>query len=478
MVVGSEGSGVPAWIGLPLLIVCGGFVLARVAKRVEPGPWLRRVILVAYGLRVVLAVGLYAISSWRLPVLTSLQTEPGFWVFSPDAFFYDYMGRNIIGGLMNRNPLADPGMPVDFFLIIGGIYRLLGVCPLYPILLNCLLGAAVGLLAYWIGQRLFSQSVAKWSALVIAFWPSAILWSSQLLKDALCWFLALLALSLIMKWIPYADAHHDPRRPKEAKPRLLILGGLTLILLVLTWLRWYIGVAIGLAMAFVLVMEMWQVVVRRKVGVPFRFISLLIVIGVSIGVGRMVDLRKWYQHYTAPLATAPAAQPREISADLFTLSPQSLGALREGFTVTGGHSLIDAHIQFTRLQDIVAYLPQALMIGLFAPFPTQWFDAGGNMGAMRMLASLEMGIVYLLFPGFVIGVWHVLWQGKTDGLFFVAFIAILLVAMSLVVNNVGVLFRLRLHFLLPLLIIAVGGYGTMRLKARAPTIQPAHPVAG
>jgi hypothetical protein len=77
---------------------------------------------------------------------------------------------------------------------------------------------------------------------------------------------------------------------------------------------------------------------------------------------------------------------------------------------------------------------------------------------MRTLAGLEMLLVYLLIPWLLRGLREVLRARQPAGLMLLAFIGLTAVPISLVVANVGTLFRLRLLFLLPLLIIAAAGF--------------------
>lgn len=75
---------------------------------------------------------------------------------------------------------------------------------------------------------------------------------------------------------------------------------------------------------------------------------------------------------------------------------------------------------------------------------------------MRTLAGAEMAVWYLLLPCVGVGMWRLLRRSRSQSelLFFLTTILALTVSMSLVVANLGTLFRLRLLFLLPLLIVA------------------------
>lgn len=182
---------------------------------------------------------------------------------------------------------------------------------------------------------------------------------------------------------------------------------------------------------------------------------------------------------TGPLPKWPAAAPGRMGALMQSLSkiddqasstmdeltPQALGSMREGFVATGGYSLTDAWAKISTPEKLITYLPRALVIGLLAPFPWQWFDTKGSTGIMRMLAGIEMVLLYyLLFTSLIAGVRRLLTRMSAEGLFVLAVIALTAIPMCLVIANLGTLFRLRLQFFLPLLIVIAGGNPIERLQ--------------
>jgi len=138
-------------------------------------------------------------------------------------------------------------------------------------------------------------------------------------------------------------------------------------------------------------------------------------------------------------------------------TPEALAYRRQGFVSSGGHSLVDPRARISSLQELLRYLPRALAIGLLAPFPWQWGKTSGGMGVMRAFASLEMLLWYLLIPAILAGILKLFKQRGVAGLFLLSFILLTAASVSLVVANLGTLFRLRLLFLLPLLVVAGGG---------------------
>ena len=134
--------------------------------------------------------------------------------------------------------------------------------------------------------------------------------------------------------------------------------------------------------------------------------------------------------------------------------PEMLATARKGFVAAGGHALMDAQARIATPGEMLAYLPRGLAIGLLAPFPWQWFDRAGSTGIMRLFAGMEMLLLYALLPAMVWGIVEIIRRRHIGGLVIVAFAALTWVAMAVVIANIGTLFRLRLLFLWPLLIVA------------------------
>lgn len=97
---------------------------------------------------------------------------------------------------------------------------------LVPILLNAVLGTAVGMIAYGLARSIFDARSAFLTAVVVSLYPSLVLWSSLNLKDALA-----LALLMVVLW----TLHQFQRRPK-----LLLLALVPLLLVPYQTLRAYI----------------------------------------------------------------------------------------------------------------------------------------------------------------------------------------------------------------------------------------------
>lgn len=124
----------------------------------------------------------------------------------------------------------------------------------------------------------------------------------------------------------------------------------------------------------------------------------------------------------------------------------ALACVREGFR-TGypdAGSNIDTEVSFTTVTDIVSYLPRALQISLFAPFPNSWLSAAQSPGGgfMRLIAGAEMLVLYVALIGWL---W-LPWFSRHDRGVLLAVLGFSITAAliyALVICNAGTLYRMR-----------------------------------
>jgi len=118
---------------------------------------------------------------------------------------------------------------------------------------------------------------------------------------------------------------------------------------------------------------------------------------------------------------------------------------RQGFTkgYPGAGSNIDTEDEFHSASDVGRYIPRALQIALFAPFPNMWWESGSSPGAghMRLVSGIEMAFTYLLMPGVVLLLLCRGFHGPITVILIQAIVPAIILA--LVVSNVGTLYRMR-----------------------------------
>lgn len=134
---------------------------------------------------------------------------------------------------------------------------------------------------------------------------------------------------------------------------------------------------------------------------------------------------------------------------------------RRGFTkgYPDAGSNIDTGDDFQSIGDVVRYIPRALQIALFAPFPDMWVERGTSPGAghMRLISGIEMAFTYLLLPGVLLLFLRPEIRGRIIVILIQAIIPA--VILTLVVSNVGTLYRMR--FVNLQMLIGLGMIGWM-----------------
>jgi hypothetical protein len=119
-------------------------------------------------------------------------------------------------------------------------------------------------------------------------------------------------------------------------------------------------------------------------------------------------------------------------------------------------SVLDGYTEFRTLGGLFAYLPRAMEIGLWAPFPSMWFSAGRRVGHLgTLLSGAETFLIYLFQ---LMGLVAIAREPRRLALWFLVGIAVLgVTAIALVVPNVGALYRFRYIFWVLFLIAGITG---------------------
>lgn len=146
--------------------------------------------------------------------------------------------------------------------------------------------------------------------------------------------------------------------------------------------------------------------------------------------------------------------PAPIENAFLSLSVARFGWIGSSYSSAG--SMIDRDIQFDSAADVVLYLPRALQIGLFAPFPQHWLAEGKAPGGslMRRMVGLEMTLLYLLLLiGLPLAVFQ--WGRRIEFWMIVTFLVPIITLYAYIVPNLGTLYRLRYGFLTALAAIGL-----------------------
>jgi len=245
---------------------------------------------------------------------------------------------------------------------------------------------------------------------------------------------------------------------------LLIVFGV----LVAYWNRTYIlEFVIGLSL-LAAILELWQS--RRAWGHAGLAIVIIAGVGVYFYIQRPAITIQPLPGQQGHIQTQP--QPKEkiqkssrnrqgySASKIMEKGVRKISYVRERYIrkYTNAGSNIDTEVHFRSLADILAYIPRAATIGFLAPFPSHWFGRPITAGpASRILAGIEMMLWYILLLGFVYFMFTgpVAWQTRV---WMLVYTLTLVVLTSLVVTNIGALYRLRYVYFVPILIGGMEGW--------------------
>ena len=478
---------------VPVLIAVLGFFLTRIGmSRLTKDRWCVKLALWSYGLKITLALTLYLVSFYHWPLLREYQGERGFWVFSEDALAYHYHANNLVRAWNGLAPYPQTGISNwSFIVYMGLLYRAFGIQPLVVSCLNAWCGTVIVGSGLVMMQRwTLSPKAVRFGVALLGFWPSLLLWSSQSMKDPLLLALTFVGLCLLLELIR-AQARDD-------RVFFGLAGLLGLLLSLLVLFRDYTAIQLGTVSS---IMTAGLAIRWIRTGVyrlAIRLVAVAVLIPLVIVLAGQLDLHGLAVRPTlpdavvtspttvtlfpvseavrstpAPLSTAPEAVPLSLTGQPHAaastaladkahrhwwrgwvqLRVKDLDSRRQGFLSTGGHSLMDADVRFSKLSDVVRYLPKSLSLALLAPFPWQWFDVDGQTKAFRTLTALETLLMYVLLAGLLFRASQVRRYTSVQTVTVLLFIVVSAIPMGLVVANLGTLFRLRLQFLLPLMML-------------------------
>lgn len=141
--------------------------------------------------------------------------------------------------------------------------------------------------------------------------------------------------------------------------------------------------------------------------------------------------------------------------------------IRENFIIASpnARSGVDTDLELESCADIIAYAPRALIVGLFGPFPPEWFKTGTLPSYTYMIreSAMEMIVVYFALAFLPLFAWRN--RMRFDMWFIAAFSVAMLVILAIVIPNLGTLYRMRYGYLLTLVAFGLVEAGA-RLKLR------------
>jgi tetratricopeptide (TPR) repeat protein len=310
------------WSAVAPACVAGAGALFTVAVA-RDDRFLLRAALLAFSLRALLAVVLQWAAGLDLAALAPLQLGPvggyRFWVLASDSAWYHKAALRLLAAWQDGTGFRRP-TEFTYIVLAGSSYFVFGPNPLNAVLWNALFGSLTVVAGYRIAARLAGPSAARPAAILIALWPSAVLWSSVLLKDALCLWLTLLLLYLAMRAT-------DPPLPAPSRwGALARRAGLLLALFAAAvtmhqFRTWVLMILAPMPVVFIL-----DALVRRGRRTPWRLLAPCIVMGVmllAVVASRHIDPYR--------LLTPPHPEIRHVALGVMYQSRGDLDAAREQY---------------------------------------------------------------------------------------------------------------------------------------------------
>lgn len=348
--------------------------------------------------------------------------------FGGDANTYDIFGQSLVaswhGDTYHAAKFAgftsSGASAWGMLYLVAVVYEVVGRNMLAIQLINASIGAATAIVVYYVAQILFSNArVSKLAAVLVAFFPSLILWSSQALKDGL--IILALALSIFATL----------RLMEKIKIGYVVV--LIGALLALFSLRFYIFYMMCAAVAgsFFLGSKAFS-----AQGFMQRFIAVT-----AIGLAFT-----WF----GVLQGASVQFERYANLKMLQTSREDLAAAGSGF-------MKDVDVQTT--EGALTVIPIGLLYLMFAPFP--W-----DFATLRQTITLpEMIVWWMAFPLLVLGLWYSIKHRLRQVSPIIIFTTMLTLAYSLFQGNVGTAYRQRSQLLVFYFIFVA--VGAIILKERA-----------
>jgi len=353
--------------------------------------FLAKVFVAALGVRYVLGYVIYS---------RNMQTFLG-----ADADTYDAFGYALLQswrGLVDPNAFwlvkySSPNTSgFGMYYFVAGIYYVIGQNPLAIQLINCAIGAAVCVAGYKIAMMVYPNvRVARTVAVMTAFSPSLILWTSQGLKDGPIMLCLCLCVLYTLK----------VREKFEVKSFVLLLASL----LCLYTLRHYAAYIMFTATSGSLLFT-----TSKKLS-PIRMLQgavLVIIIGFAF-------------------AYFGAGEVAKNTIDLQKIQNARVWGAKASNSGFGGD------VDITDPQAAIEYLPVGILYVLLAPFP--WM-----INNLRQMITLpELIAWWLLMPMMAKGYWYALRKRLRQSFAICTFVLGLTLAFAMYQSNAGTAYRHR-----------------------------------
>lgn len=364
----------------------------------------------------------------RIVLATIIQVGGMENFFGGDAHTYDIFGKSLLqswyGDAYHSARYAgfikSGAGAWGMLYVVAGVYAVVGE-NLYAIqLINASVGAATAIVVYYVAQTLFNNvRVSRLAAILVAFFPSLILWTSQALKDGLIVLALALAMLATLRLME-----------KVTLGYVMVLTACLLSLLSLRFYIFYMMVAAVMGSFFIGMKAI------NAQGFIQRFLAVA-VMGLAF---------TWF----GVLRYAGTQFDRYANLKMIQMSRTDQANAGSGF---------GKDVDVGTTEGALTAIPIGLVYLLFAPFP--W-----DMATLRQSITLpEMLIWWTAFPLLVLGLWFALRHRLRQVAPIVIFTTMLTIAYSVFQGNVGTAYRQRSQLLVFYFIFVAVGAILLKEKA-------------
>src|SRR5262245_22223599 len=342
--------------------------------------------------------------------------------FGGDAITYDFFGYAQLkawGGDRYFDTLAHSfvgqGESAGWGMVylVAAVYGVIGRNMLAIQFVSCVFGGVTPVVVFLCSQHVFNNSrVARISAFAAAFYPSLVLWSSQVLKDGIVIFILTFSILATL------------RLGEKFRPKYLVM--LVICLFALLTFRFYVFYMLVAAIGGAFVIGL-----REVSGVSvFRQFAILAVLGLSLtylGVTRYASLS--FNRF----ANLQSVQRTRVE----------LASAQSGF---------GRDVDVSTTEGALTTIPLGLLYLLFAPFPWQ------VVSLRQSLTLPEMIVWWVSFPMLILGLWYSIKYRLRMISPILTFTMMLSLAYSIFQGNVGTAYRQRAQLLVFYFIFTAVGY--------------------
>ena len=404
-----------------------------------------------------ITLAVFAVGKYQ--VMPAQFTSSGIGRFASDGMIYQGQVSELCQVLKNEGLLAwatwSTQLHVRLYslpLLVVSRWFAFNILTIEPLNLIYYLGILI--LVFKLGQAVFDYRTGLIAAGIVALWPTFLLHTTQLLRDPLLVLSVLVFIWAINEWL------RQDLRWRRALWLGLAVCAAVVVIRITRQPMWYLLVA---AVAGGTALLLFRMARERRAAAGTLLFGLLVIAAMII--------TPRFQPFFHNQQDSRIPTPLPDTVDSLPLQEQ-VSARRAGFGIrleegkvvpaTDG-SKIDADVKLTSGAEIIRHLPRAIMVGLFAPFPNMWWQTGKEVGSGgRLISGFETLLTYMLECLALFG----LWRGRRNlSVWFIfGFVALGAVALGLVVNNVGALYRLRYPFWTLMVILAAGGLELVRTR--------------